>query len=168
MTKTVFFRMSPCSIHGSSGNTAWWILVVRYSSLLRRYKNIGGAALDLGGGGCPEAWGEKRGWWRITHRVATNFDRREIYLDVWYNLKGEHSMKNVNSITLTKERRDDIVSEIKNFFSQERDEEIGDLAADLILDFIMEKIAPEIYNQGIYDSHRYMHDAVEDLLSIQK
>ena len=77
-------------------------------------------------------------------------------------------MKNVNFITLTKERRDDIVSEIKNFFLQERDEEIGDLAADLILDFILEKIAPEIYNQGIYDSHRYMHDAVEDLLSIQK
>ena len=77
-------------------------------------------------------------------------------------------MKSENSIKVTKERRDDIVSEIKNYFSKERKEEIGDLAAGLILDFILEKIAPEFYNQGIYDSHKYMEDAVEDLLSIQK
>jgi uncharacterized protein (DUF2164 family) len=77
-------------------------------------------------------------------------------------------MKSENSIKVTKERRDDIVSEIKNYFSKEREEEIGDLAAGLILDFILEKIAPEFYNQGVYDSHKYMEDAVEDLLSIQK
>lgn len=77
-------------------------------------------------------------------------------------------MKNENSIKVTKERRDEMVSEIKNYFSKEREEEIGDLAAGLILDFILEKIAPEFYNQGVYDSHKYMEDAVEDLLSIQK
>ncbi len=77
-------------------------------------------------------------------------------------------MRNENFIALTKERRDDIVSGIKNYFSKERDEEIDDLAADLMLDFILEKIAPEFYNQGIYDAHRYMHDAIEDLLSIRK
>ena len=77
-------------------------------------------------------------------------------------------MKKDNSIKVTKERRDAMVSEIKNYFSKEREEEIGDLASGLILDFILEKIAPEFYNQGVYDSHKYMEDAVEDLLSIQK
>ncbi|MFA5415760.1 MAG: DUF2164 domain-containing protein [Methanoregula sp.] len=77
-------------------------------------------------------------------------------------------MKNKNSVKVTKERRDDMVSEIKNYFLKEREEEIGDLAAGMILDFILEKIAPEFYNQGVYDSHKYMGDAVEDLLSIQK
>lgn len=77
-------------------------------------------------------------------------------------------MKKDNSIKLTKERRDAMVSEIKYYFSKEREEEIGDLASGLILDFILEKIAPEFYNQGVYDSHKYMEDAVEDLLSIQK
>jgi len=77
-------------------------------------------------------------------------------------------MKNENSLKVTKERRDDMVLEIKNYFLKEREEEIGDLAAGLILDFILEKIAPEFYNQGVYDSHKYMGDAVEDLLSIQK
>ena len=38
----------------------------------------------------------------------------------------------------------------------------------LILDFILKKIAPEFYNQGVYDFHKYMKDATEDLLAIQK
>ena len=77
-------------------------------------------------------------------------------------------MKKENSLKVTKERRDDMLSEIKNYFLKEREEEIGDLAAGLMLDFILEKIAPEFYNQGVYDAHKYMEDAVEDLLSIQK
>lgn len=77
-------------------------------------------------------------------------------------------MKNDNSVKVTRQRRDEMVSEIRNYFSKEREEEIGDLAADLILDFILEKIAPEIYNQGVFDAHKYMEDAVADLLSIQK
>jgi uncharacterized protein (DUF2164 family) len=77
-------------------------------------------------------------------------------------------MKNENSIKVTKERRDDMIAEIQNYFLKEREEEIGNLAAGMILDFILEKIAPEFYNQGVYDSHKYMGDAIEDLLSIQK
>jgi len=61
-----------------------------------------------------------------------------------------------------------MIAEIKNYFSKEREEELGDLAADLILDLIVEKLAPEFYNQGVSDSHKYLHDAAEDLLSIQK
>jgi uncharacterized protein (DUF2164 family) len=77
-------------------------------------------------------------------------------------------MRKDNSVRLSKERRDEIVDEIKNYFLKEREEEVGDLAAGLILDFILEKIAPEFYNQGVSDSHTYMQDAAEDLLSIRK
>ena len=77
-------------------------------------------------------------------------------------------MKKENLLTLTKERRDGLISEIKNYFSKEREEELGDLAAGLFLDFMIEKIGPEFYNQGVSDSHKYMHDAAEDLLSIRK
>jgi len=77
-------------------------------------------------------------------------------------------MRNENAITITRERRNDMISEIKHYFSKEREEEIGDLAAGLFLDFIIEKIAPEFYNQGVYDSHKYLQDSVEDLLSIRK
>jgi uncharacterized protein (DUF2164 family) len=77
-------------------------------------------------------------------------------------------MRNENSINVTKEKRDEMVSEIKNYFLKEREEEIGDLAAGLILDFIVEKLAPEFYNQGVNDSYTYMKDMTEDLLSIRK
>jgi len=75
----------------------------------------------------------------------------------------------VNSkIKLSKEKRDAMISIIKSYFMTERDEDLGDLSAALILDFFTEKLAPEFYNQGVYDSYRYMSDRVEDLLGIQK
>jgi uncharacterized protein (DUF2164 family) len=76
-------------------------------------------------------------------------------------------MKN-NNIKLTKEKRDDMVSAIKNYFLKEREEEIGNLAAGLLLEFILDELAPEFYNQGVYDSYKHMEDKIEDLLSIQK
>lgn len=71
-------------------------------------------------------------------------------------------------IELSKEKREKMISDIKNYFLNERDEDIGDLAARLILDFFMEKLALEVYNQGVYDSYKYMSDKIEDLLGIQK
>ena len=76
-------------------------------------------------------------------------------------------MKKKNAISLTKETRDRMVLEIKSFFANERDEEIGDLAAGILLDFILEKIGPEIYNLGVEESYRYLKDAAEDLLSVR-
>lgn len=77
-------------------------------------------------------------------------------------------MKHNTLIELTKERRASMLSEIKIFFETEREETIGDLGSDLLLDFIIEKLAPEFYNQGVYDSHKYMTESAEDLLSILK
>jgi uncharacterized protein (DUF2164 family) len=70
-------------------------------------------------------------------------------------------------IKLTKEKRDEMVSIIKDFFYKEREEKLGDLASNLILDFFIEELAPEFYNQGVNDSYTYMSDRLEDLLSIQ-
>jgi uncharacterized protein (DUF2164 family) len=77
-------------------------------------------------------------------------------------------MKNKNKFNLTKEQREGMVSVIKTYFIEEREEEIGDLAANIMLNFIIEKLAPEFYNIGVYDSYKYMSDRVEDLLAIQK
>ena len=77
-------------------------------------------------------------------------------------------MRNENAIRLSKENRDEMISGIKQYFLREREEEIGDLAAGLFLDFILEKLAPVFYNQGVDDSYEYMKDAAEDLLSVRK
>lgn len=71
-------------------------------------------------------------------------------------------------IKLNKEQRDKMISEIQTYFLKERNEDLGILAAGLILDLFVEKLGPEIYNQGVYDSYMFMNEKTEDLLGIQK
>ncbi len=77
-------------------------------------------------------------------------------------------MSRKNPIKISKEARAEMISSIKNYFAKERDEELGDLAAGLVLDFITEELAPEFYNQGVYDSYKFMNLRCEDLLTILK
>lgn len=77
-------------------------------------------------------------------------------------------MKNDHKIFIPNDRRKDMVAAIKVYFSQGEGEEIGDLRATLILDFVIEKLAPDFYNQGVRDSYQYVKDMVEDVLSLQK
>jgi uncharacterized protein (DUF2164 family) len=46
-----------------------------------------------------------------------------------------------------------MIAAIKHYFLKKREEEIGDLQAGLMLDFILEEFAPEFYNQGVPDSY---------------
>ncbi|GAA0122600.1 MAG: DUF2164 domain-containing protein [Clostridium argentinense] len=72
-----------------------------------------------------------------------------------------------SKIKLSKEKREEMISKIKNYFLEEREEELGDLACGMILDFIIEELSNEFYNQGVYDSYKFMNDRIEDLLEIQ-
>jgi len=51
--------------------------------------------------------------------------------------------------------------------ARSRDEEISDLSSSLILNFIINELASEFYNQGVYDSYKYINERCEDLLGIQ-
>ncbi len=77
-------------------------------------------------------------------------------------------MRKVQKITIEKEERECLISKIKNYYLNIREEEIGDLAAGLLLDFIVDEIAPAFYNQGVRDSYRFMSERVEDLMNIEK
>jgi uncharacterized protein (DUF2164 family) len=77
-------------------------------------------------------------------------------------------LKKSNKINITKEKKEQMINSIKEYFYNEREEEIGDLAASMLLNFITEELGPEYYNQGITDAYNYMNDRVEDLLGIQK
>lgn len=67
------------------------------------------------------------------------------------------------NIELSKEQKKQAVQDIRAYFACEREEEIGDLAAGLILDFIAEKLGPYFYNQAITDVQKYMSEKVEDM-----
>jgi len=71
-------------------------------------------------------------------------------------------------IELNKEIRADLVENLKNYFLNERDEELNNLGAELLLDFIVKDIGPYIYNKAVEDSYDYMNERIEDLLGLLK
>ncbi|MDO9577933.1 MAG: DUF2164 domain-containing protein [Candidatus Cloacimonadales bacterium] len=73
-----------------------------------------------------------------------------------------------NKFKIDNEKRKLMLYKIKKFFQQEREEEIGDLAAILILDFIIENLAVDFYNLGIRDCITQLHQNVEDLYGLEK
>jgi len=57
---------------------------------------------------------------------------------------------------------------IKKFFLVDRNEEIGDLAAILLLDFFIDNLASEFYNLGVRDCIAQINQNVEDLYGLEK
>jgi uncharacterized protein (DUF2164 family) len=51
-----------------------------------------------------------------------------------------------------KEDRAQITYKLMEYFREERDEEIGELAAGMLLDFIEREIGPVFYNRGVRDA----------------
>lgn len=71
-------------------------------------------------------------------------------------------------LELSREVKKQAIEDIKTYFSNEREEEIGDLGAGLLLDFIIEEIGPILYNQGIRDAHQFLNERLEDLYGLEK
>ncbi|MFS0562379.1 DUF2164 family protein [Terribacillus sp. 179-K 1B1 HS] len=71
------------------------------------------------------------------------------------------------SIKLSESQRTEMVRSLQNYFEQEKDEQLGDLAAGLLLDFIVEELGPIFYNAGIEASYQFMNEKIEDLFGIQ-
>lgn len=67
------------------------------------------------------------------------------------------------AITLPEETTREVIASIKGYFLDERDEEIGDLQAAFILEFVLKEIGPSIYNQAIRDAQASLQRAVGDL-----
>lgn len=69
---------------------------------------------------------------------------------------------------LSREKKKQCIEEIKYYFATERDEVIGDMAAELFLGFILDKIGPIIYNQALEDAHRFLSEKLDDLYGLEK
>jgi len=52
-------------------------------------------------------------------------------------------------------------------FCQERDKEIGDLAAGMVSGFVAGNLAPKFYNQGVDNVCWYMREAPEERMGIR-
>ena len=65
-----------------------------------------------------------------------------------------------------------IIRQIQEYFFKERDEEIGELAAENLLEFISEKFGPYYYNAGVKDAGKqaeaYAARLDEDLYALMR
>jgi uncharacterized protein (DUF2164 family) len=52
---------------------------------------------------------------------------------------------------------------IQRYVREELDQEIGDLKADLLLDYFLKEIGPSVYNQAVADAQTYFAQRVADL-----
>jgi uncharacterized protein (DUF2164 family) len=66
-------------------------------------------------------------------------------------------------IKLDKETQKYLLSSIKRFFTDEMEEEIGDLKAARVLEFVVNEIGPSIYNQAIADARAYLEEKASEL-----
>ncbi|HEU5140624.1 MAG TPA: DUF2164 domain-containing protein [Bacillales bacterium] len=75
-------------------------------------------------------------------------------------------------IQFPKEQKEKIKDRIRQYFLDERGEEIGDLAAENLLDFITKEIGPVYYNQALNDAQKAVDERManmeEDLLSMKR
>jgi uncharacterized protein (DUF2164 family) len=69
-------------------------------------------------------------------------------------------------IELTDDARKRAIASLRRYFAAEMEEEIGDLKAALLLDFVLQEIAPSVYNAAIADAQTYLRDRVADLEAV--
>jgi uncharacterized protein (DUF2164 family) len=70
-------------------------------------------------------------------------------------------------LKIPRENKDDIIASIQQYFTEEMDESIGNLAAENLLDFIIKEVSPFVYNQALSDARKVVGEkllALEDEL----
>ena len=68
-----------------------------------------------------------------------------------------------NPLTLDSDKKTALLENIKNYFSVEMDQDIGDLKAGFLLDFIEQNFGKEYYNRGVTDAKKFIFQKMEDL-----
>ena len=66
-------------------------------------------------------------------------------------------------ITLSDNRLKIIIEELQSYFRNEHDETIGELKAEMMVEFFIKKLGPKIYNQAIDDANSFIQDKLIDL-----
>jgi uncharacterized protein (DUF2164 family) len=67
------------------------------------------------------------------------------------------------AIALAPDAKKQAIASIQRYFREEWDQDVGDLKADLLLDYILREIGPSIYNGAIGDAQAYLRDRLADL-----
>lgn len=79
-----------------------------------------------------------------------------------------YNKKSSLSKLLSEKQRQDAINEIISFYLTERDESIGIIAAEEILDMFLEKAGEVIYNKAIDDAKKFVEEkTVQTLVDME-
>jgi uncharacterized protein (DUF2164 family) len=67
------------------------------------------------------------------------------------------------TIRLSDDAHKQALKSIRAYFEERFEDEIGDLQAQLLLDFFLEELAPSVYNCAIADAQKFIQERVVDI-----
>lgn len=66
-------------------------------------------------------------------------------------------------IRFSKEETQALVRALQGYFNRELEQTLGDIPAQMLLDFLIESLGPAFYNRGLYDAQAVIAARLEDL-----
>ena len=74
--------------------------------------------------------------------------------------------RNPTIMTFPEDGRKQAIASLREYFAENMDEEIGELKAGLLVDFIASELGPSIYNQAIADARTFFEERSADLAGV--
>ena len=66
-------------------------------------------------------------------------------------------------IQLDDERKAKMMTAIQRYFAENLDQQLGELGAQLLLEFFLRELGAPVYNQAIRDAHDFLEEKLVDL-----
>jgi len=70
----------------------------------------------------------------------------------------------VKPIEFSKDERAAATGKLRDYFARELDQELGQLPAEMLLDFIGKEIGGAFYNRGVHDAQQLVQQKAEDIV----
>jgi len=67
-------------------------------------------------------------------------------------------------INLTKAQKTEVVDQLKEYFREEMDGDLGTFEAEFLLEFISKEIGPYFYNQGLHDAQAVVSKSIDNVV----
>ncbi len=67
------------------------------------------------------------------------------------------------AVRLDDERRERLVTRLRALYREEFDEDLSPFRAEQVLDFFLEALGPQVYNQAVDDARGFMLRKLDDL-----
>ncbi|MDO3410870.1 DUF2164 domain-containing protein [Saccharibacillus sp. CPCC 101409] len=66
-------------------------------------------------------------------------------------------------IKLPREQKLELIEDLQAFFYEERSEEIGEIAAEQLLDHMLQRLGPYVYNQAVRDAKAAVNEKIAQI-----